>query len=144
MWLSSRIKTVTPSFAPRKTPRHWITLLPKILEGVSFAVSLIPFFWTIGIVALAVRARLYLGHWPRPSHPDPKHLPFDFHQEILWILFEYLKWSILVIPACYVVTQLLAKNKLVKRSLRIYLVGWGIIMAMMVIPRIDFVMWFLD
>ena len=107
---------------------------------------MIPFIWVLGITAFATGARQHLGYWPRPYQPDPKDLPisFDPYHAILWNVFGCLKWSLIVIPLCYIGSRLLTKTRLTRKPLEIYLIGWSLIIAMIAIPRIDFVMWFMD
>lgn len=133
-----------PSSAPRKTQLPKTILVSRILSLIAFGTSIIPYVWCIGIIALAERARQYLGYWPRPSHPDPKHLPFELHHTLLWNMFECLKWSLITMPLCYISSRFLIKAQLTRKPLRIYLIGWTIIIAMIVIPKIDLVMWFMD
>ena len=129
----------------RKEIQPLTTTLPhKVFSISALAVSLIPYVWVLGIISLAIRARLYLGHWPKPSHPDPKHLPFEFHQAVLWAIFEGVKWSIVIVPTLYLASRILLKTKLGRSPLHIYLLGWGVIALMIIVPHIDFVMWFMD
>lgn len=144
MLLSLKTKMVPSSCAPRKTPFPKIILLHKIFALTAFVISIIPHIWVLGIMGLAVRAWLYLGHWPRPSHPDPKHLPFELHHAALWQVFEFVKWSIVIMPAIYLITRFLVKAKLPGRPLRIYLWGWAAVIFMIFVPPFDFVNWFMD
>jgi hypothetical protein len=118
----------------------------KVLNSIAFGISTIPYIWIIGIIAFAVRAREYLGYWPRPSHPDPKNLPSSFepYHAFLWDIFICLKWSLLIVPLYFFASHFLTKLKLTRMPLKIYLVGWTFIIAMIVLPKIDFVMWFMD
>jgi hypothetical protein len=141
-WLRTRMDGLFSE--QRKTPPSATISLRSPLELAAFVTSLIPYIWTLGIITLAVRARLYLGHWPRPSHPDPKHLPFEFHHEILWDVFEGIKWSIVIVQALYAASRIFWKQKLWRLPLRIYLIGWLVIAVMIFVPHFDFVMWFMD
>jgi len=141
-WLPTRTDGL--SSEQRKTPPTKTISPRSLLELTAFVTSLIPYIWTLGIIALAVRARLYLDHWPRPSHPDPKHLPFEFHHQILWDVFEGIKWSIVIVPTLYLTSRIFLKQNLWRAPLRIYLFGWLVIAAMIFVPPIDFVMWFMD
>jgi hypothetical protein len=39
----------------------------------------LPLTFPIALYSFALRARLALGYWPSPYHPDPKDLGFDIH-----------------------------------------------------------------
>jgi hypothetical protein len=41
--------------------------------------ALVPAGWMAVFGSFVLRARLALGHWPTPYHPDPKDLGFDVH-----------------------------------------------------------------
>ena len=134
------------SSAQRKITRQKTTLVSKILSLTAFGHSIIPYIWLIGIIVFAERARQYLGYWPKPSQPDPKNLPLSFEQyhAILWDGFVCLKWTLVTMPLCYFANRFLSKTQLTRKPLKIYLLGWILIVAMIAIPRIDFVMWFMD
>ena len=117
----------------------------RVLEGLVFYLSFLPWFWLLGVMGLVTRARIYLGYWPKSSHPDPQFLPaaLDSYQAILWSGFNVLKWSPLAFPLCYCVSKALGAPS---RRLLIatFLGGWLAILLMIFVAEIDFVSWFLD
>jgi hypothetical protein len=129
----------------QKRTRHLRTISPhKVLYAIAVTTSLLPYVWVAGIVWLAIRAREYLGYWPTPSHPDPQFIPFDHHQELLWQIFWLLGWSLVVVPMLYFSSRWLLKNRMPRLPLYTYACGWLLIMAMIFVPNINFVSWFLD
>jgi hypothetical protein len=42
-----------------------------------------PLLWAIAFWSFVVRARLALGYWPYPYHPDPKELGFPVHYVVV-------------------------------------------------------------
>src|SRR3990167_2605525 len=103
----SKTKMDESSYGQRKIRRPTTISPHDLLGAAALVVSLIPYIWILGIVSLAIRARLYLGYWPLPAHPDPKHLPFEFHHAILWDIFWGVKWSIIIVPALYLASRTL-------------------------------------
>ena len=120
------------------------TLLHRASLKISFGICLLPLVWVAGILLLTVRARVYLGYWPRPSHPDPKLLPFDLHHASLWGVFVVLKWSLVVLPVLYLTNKYFLKKQMNKKPLQIYGWGWLVIIALVFLPHVNFVEWFLD
>ena len=145
-WIMSLLsKTLKgPSFYGPSATGYQATILHKLFFWSFFVISWLPYVWVMGVVSLAARARAYLGYWPSPSHPDPKSLPFEFHYEALWGLFDCLKWSILFAFAYYFLNRLILKRSSSRVLLQVYLVGWGVIIGMILIPRINFAVWFFD
>jgi hypothetical protein len=54
------------------------TKLPLLLAAY-------PLAWLSLLYLFVLRARLHLGHWPEPYHPDPKDLGFTVHHQAIWI-----------------------------------------------------------
>jgi len=48
------------------------------------------------------------------------------------------------VPTLYLTNRIFLKQNLWRAPLRIYLFGWLVIAAMIFVPPIDFVMWFMD
>jgi len=63
--------------------RHY-SRIPPVLASY-------PLLWLALFYCFVLRARLKLGYWPEPYHPDPKRLGFDLHQLVLF-------WGIMAIP----------------------------------------------
>ena len=108
--------------------------------------SLLPWLWIAGLAALVVRARIFLGYWPRPSEPDPKLLPFELHHISLWIGFHLLLWLPLLAMAAYMINAIFLKIKIRQRPLWTFMTGWSLVVAMIFAPHTPFnwVAWFLD
>ncbi len=45
--------------------------------------AFVPFGWLSLFGVFVVRARLALGYWPTPYHPDPKQVGLDLHYTAL-------------------------------------------------------------
>jgi hypothetical protein len=54
--------------------REWLTLLIGALAAL-------PAFFLASVHTFAMRAALFLGHWPSYDNPDPKTLPDRFHPQ---------------------------------------------------------------
>lgn len=120
------------------------TSLRRLTHGLFVILGLLPIAWTGGVVALAIRARLFLGYWPKPAQPDPKLLPFELHHAVLWYIFFGLLFSLIAIPALHVIGRFILQTALPHWLLYTYLFGWGLILIMVFMPSISFVGWFLD
>ena len=120
------------------------TLLHRLSHGLSVTLGLLPVAWVGGVVALAIRARLFLGYWPQPAHPDPKLLPFELHHAILWYIFFGLLSSVIIVPTLWVINRFVFQTRLTRWSLGAYLSGWALVLMMVFVPKISFVGWFLD
>jgi len=121
-----------------------LILKNKAVDSFMFFTGGLPIFWAIGIILFAIRARIYLGFWPTPNHPDPKVLPFDFHDSILFFTTYAVFLSLLVIPSF----KMLLFNKINlntwHRTKLIFLSGWTLILILILVPTINFVTWYLD
>jgi len=115
-----------------------------MLQGVFAFMGLLPIAWVAGILTFAIRARVYLGYWPTPSHPDPKVLPFDLHHAVLWFSFFGLLYSLIIILSLYLLNHFFWRSSLPRWSLRAYLLGWALVLLMVFVPGMSFVGWFLD
>jgi len=51
--------------------------------------------------SFVLRARVALGRWPYPYHPDPKDLGFSVHHAAVWIGFTLLYISPLAVAIFY-------------------------------------------
>ncbi len=120
------------------------TSLHRLSHGLSVSLGLLPVAWVGGVVALAIRARLFLGYWPKPAHPDPKLLPFELHHAVLWCIFFGLLSSLIIVPALYLTNRFVFQTRFSRWSLSAYLSGWALVLLMVFTPNISFVGWFLD
>ena len=107
------------------------------------AISVLPNIWLLGMISYYVRARLYLGYWPLPSQPDPKQLPFDAHYSLVAIHPYIILASIVVFPVVRNATKRIDPVTARRFS---YFFGFGILSLFLFfwIPKINFVMWFMD
>jgi hypothetical protein len=135
---------VEHTYEQKRIPLRKIISLPDVFYAVAILISALPYIWVVSIFWLAIRAKDYLGYWPSPSHPDPKFLPFDMHQELLATMLFALLWSLALMPILYGASRWILKTKLGQRPLYTYILGWIIIVVMIFVPNINFVAWFLD
>lgn len=122
----------------------WRNRIVTCANGVVLCVAALPLVWMTGILAFAVRARIYLGHWPGPSRPDPKFLPFDLHSSILWAGVPVILAALFLLPPILIGLRLRLRIGVRKHSIFLILIGWGAMISLMAVPGIDFVWWFLD
>ena len=99
--------------------------------------------WCAGILALAVRARFYLGVWPRPAFPDPKALPFESHYDFFFFQGYLAFASLVVVPLTGKIIKT-SPNSMYVKTRWMFVAGWILAVAMFWIPGIDFVEWFVD
>lgn len=105
-----------------------------------FGLASIPLIWCAGIVLFAARARMALGYWPSPSHPDPKLLGFANHYGLLEIgMFA----SVAALPLLMVGGALSGRAER-SRAWGLFFAGWALILALTFLPPVNFVMWYLD
>ena len=120
------------------------TSLYRLSRYLLIVAGLLPFVWVTGILWLAIRAKNHLGYWPQPAHPDPQFLPFQSHITYLWYVFDCLKWSLVLVPVVYIVYRYILRTKITRRPLKAYCWGWVLILALVFIPNINVVAWFID
>ena len=57
-----------------------------------------PLLWLVLFYSFVLRARLYLGVWPRPDQADPKDLGFEFHYLAIYLgvlaMFVATMWAV--------------------------------------------------
>ncbi len=104
--------------------------------------TLFPVLFLILFLSYILRARLYLGYWPTPYHPDPKSMNFYFHH---WALFI----SIVTTPFAGLawLLQYIFRNLLLNRAkylLFIYPIPWIIYILILKFDPFRFIEWFLD
>ena len=111
--------------------------------GMIFVATL-PLLWMAGVFSLAVRARQFLGYWPRPNFPDPQFIPFDQHISILWGSLPVIFAVLLILPPVLFRFGRILERPSRRICMLLVSIGWGIFIVFMTVPRIDFVMWFID
>lgn len=57
----------------------------RLLQALPLALAAAPLAWLALLYLFVLRARLHLGHWPRPYHPDPADLGFTLQRQAIWI-----------------------------------------------------------
>lgn len=113
------------------------------LEKFSRVASLLPLLWIVGVFALYLRARMHLGFWPMPAFPDPKTLPFEFHHWILMVAVFPMAGTIFILPISWLL-RFKQVSQLIRKEVGPYLIGWGLIAAIMISSGKNFIAWFLD
>ena len=127
--------TVSPPRRPK--PVLWITF---------WCLSFLPLGALAAFYGFVLRARIALGTWPSPYHPDPKDLPFDLHAMTVW-----LGTFLLPIPsllAYIVVALLLRPDSMIRPRARFAIVFYfASLVSWFMLLRTDpgrFVEWFFD
>lgn len=120
--------------------------MTKSHSRTSFVFSILPWLWITGLIALALRARIFLGHWPTPAHPDPKSLPFELHYMTLWFGFYLVAWLLPILVAFYLLNAAFFKRKFNRLPLWTFSSGWSVIAVLFFAPHTtsNWVAWFLD
>ena len=129
--------------------QHWIILQPKALirffgKKLVLVVSIFPLIWVANLMIFAIRAKYYLGHWPKPYHPDPKVLPFVIHAGLLWLGVPAVLSTLIIMPFFLLLSFKKNSFSVPLKLLILFALGWFFIFLMTFIPPIDFVTWFLD
>ena len=64
---------------------NWKTTRTEFTEILPQLFASYPFILLMVFYLFVLRARLHLGYWPTPYHPDPKDLDFALHHSIIWV-----------------------------------------------------------
>jgi hypothetical protein len=112
-------------------------------KWIGFVFAALPFAWLAGLLALVIRARLFLGYWPRTSRPDPKSLEFELHHMSLWFGLFLL---VLVFGGAVLFYAANIKRRPDLRPAVVFLSGLSIIVTLIFGSHFDFnwVAWLLD
>jgi hypothetical protein len=122
-----------------------MTILKYTLRSTFWALSLTPYLFIAGVIFFAVRAYFYLGHWPRPSFPDPQFIPFEMHQLFLWDIFSIFGYSLVLVPLLYFLFLKIYKDERSdKLALKYYVSGVLLNLILVLVPTINVVAWFID
>lgn len=133
------------SFCDRKGIKQVMITLKYTLRSILWPLSFIPYIFLFGVVSLATRAYLYLGYWPKPSHPDPKLLPFEEHHSLLWSILGLFGCSIVLVPILYFLNvRIWDSEKADKLALKVFVTGVILSLGLVFVPSINVVAWFLD
>ncbi len=109
-----------------------------------------PAQWLALFGLFVLRARLALGYWPRPYHPDPKDLGFDLHYLLVFFpLFHPWGHAAFVTSPIAVLAATLAHLLVPRRGERIaamtcFLSGSAALWLLLGEDPGSFVEWFLD
>jgi hypothetical protein len=116
------------------------------LGGFFMALGLLPMAFQISILTFAWRASLYLGYWPRYSHPDPKDLPEHFQPSTEFM--DYLiPWGVLILIMVAMVILIHRFNNPMRKllfSIKIMAFSWFLCIIFFIIDPGGAVEWFLD
>ncbi len=66
---------------------------PRISRWVQLGPTALVIAQTFNFYAFVVRARLALGYWPAPYHPDPKTLGFELHAALVALGFLFVSFG---------------------------------------------------
>jgi hypothetical protein len=118
--------------------------LVAIVRAWYWAFGLAPWLTLALFLAYLLRARIALGYWPEPYHPDPKELGFVVHR---WAVFIAWVWEFAA--ALFVVLSVLVLRRLREEHLspiRLYLVfGVGLALSWVANARLaGYWEWFFD
>jgi hypothetical protein len=118
--------------------------LQKITNPLAVVIFALPILWAIGLIALAYRAKIFLGYWPGPNRPDPQVVPFDTHYALLAVgmYANLVGLGIFFLFRRYLTVRFSPQS--IKNLYRIFTFGWLAIFSLTFIPGIKFVGWFLD
>lgn len=103
-----------------------------------------PVAWLSLLYLFVLRARLHLGHWPEPSHPDPKDLGFMVHHQAIWIGLMALPIVAVATIALALVGRRVAADRRIWPALTFLAASIALVM---VVARLDpgsFFNWFAD
>jgi hypothetical protein len=109
-----------------------------------FFVAILPLFWFLGVLTFAVRASRTLGYWPVPYHPDPKALSFDLHYVVIFLGGYLVVASLAILPTLRLCSIGLVEQAKWLKAKHLYFIGWGLLLAFFLVPKVNFVAWFLD
>jgi hypothetical protein len=109
-----------------------------------FFIALIPLIWFLGVFTFAVRATFQLGYWPTPSHPDPKALSFNLHYVVIFLWGYLVVTSLAVLPTFRLCSMNVIERTKWLKAKGLYFLGWGLLFVFFLIPKVNFVAWFLD
>lgn len=85
-----------------------------------------PLAWLILLYGYFLRARLALGFWPSPGHPDPKTLEFDIHAGFIWLLGAVLPvWLVTVFVFIMLRWRRIIRARSERLGLLMYMVGFS-------------------
>lgn len=106
---------------------------------------LLPLAALIAFYGFVLRARLALGYWPHPYHPDPKDLGFVAHTYVLAVTWGL---TLFLSPCGILVFGLLRGDALSSRRVVVLNVIYGILICLcisfVVFDPGRFVEWFAD
>lgn len=107
------------------------------------ATALMPILWVSLFVGFVLRAWLKLGYFPRPYHPDPKSLGFDWHMTAVRYLALLALFTLLIFP--WARSELRRRGDRVERRYTfVFIGGWIAVGIIVFLDPGKLFDWFLD
>ena len=118
----------------RRRPAPW-WLLP---------LAAMPLAWVLDFYLFVLRARLALGHWPRPMQPDPGTLGYHWHQTTVWTGLLSALSAMAFTTVFFIILPSLPRYRYPWGALAVFVVGSvGCAIVLFVDPG-DLWSWYLD
>lgn len=129
----------------RSAPQNqWLKLVLYAFHGLHWSFIFAPVFWTLSVLALAVRLRSAWGHWPRPM-VDPIRIP---EADLYFRFMELMTFiSLASIPIVLVLALALwwSDPQTKQRWRLLALFGaWGLTFFLIALDPWDIFEWFFD
>lgn len=116
----------------------------KLPNSLPVVLATYPLAWLGLLYLFVVRARLHLGHWPMPSHPDPKDLGFIWHHQAIGFGLMALPVVALATVALAVAGRRLAVYHRIWPALALLILSILLVMVLGIFDPGDFFGWFAD
>lgn len=117
----------------------------RFVKVTFYAAVPIPGLWFIIFYSFVLRARIALGQWPRPYHPDPSRLGFSLHDYSVFLCFILASLSlvlmVLLLPHLRNMSML---GVHVKKYYSIYLITYVLLWINYCIDPGSFIEWYFD
>ena len=103
-----------------------------------------PAIFILLFFSFVLRARFYLGYWPKYNKPDPQHLEFSLHwQLVAWFgilsLITCVIWIIsIIIQKCFF------RNTMLNSKIYLISLNWLIMAILIYFDFGGFLEWFID
>jgi len=117
---------------------------PILLEYFVRCADFFPLATTISIYLLAIHARLFLGYWPSPYHPDPKSLPILSYYECPIFLFFFCSVFIFIPWIVFFIIRFWFRRPLGLISTILIILPWIILIIDPIIGPLNFFKWYFD
>jgi MFS family permease len=109
------------------------------------AIAALPLFGITLLYTFALRAALFLGHWPSYNNPDPKTLPDRFHpqSEFLEIVLPLVISVSVTNLVAFLVTRVRSNDRFLY-AVGMALASWVISYILIVLDPVGVLNWYLD